>query len=140
MELPDHGHHLVLGDELAQPRHALLRRARIVLDYQLDLAPPEDTAAGVDVLSTHLRSTHDELPGARIPRRRQGCEDTDLHRCLGWSQPSQSSAHQYYHEPHLYPLAHGILSFFPGARTVRVTLPGLSPLTFSRGAPPRSSC
>jgi hypothetical protein len=78
VELTNDRGHLVLRGQLAQPGHALFRRASIVLDHEFDLPPSKDTAARVDILGTHLRTAHNKLPGARIARWRKRGEHTDL--------------------------------------------------------------
>ena len=72
--------------ELAEAGRALLRRAGVVLDDQLDLPPAEDAAARVHVLGAHLGAADDELSGGRVAGRRERREDADLHRLLGQSR------------------------------------------------------
>ena len=83
MELPDHGHDLVLAGQLAQPGRALLGGAGVVLDDELDLAPAEHPALPVDLVRRHLGAPDDELTRGGVAGRRERSQDADLDGALG---------------------------------------------------------
>ena len=82
VELSDHRDDPVLRRELAEPGSALFRRARVVLDDQLDLSAAEHAAPGVDVVGRHLRAPDDELSGGGVAGRRQRRQHADLDGAL----------------------------------------------------------
>ena len=95
VELPDDRDRLVLRRQLAESRRALLRRAGVVLDDELDLPPAEDAAARVHFLRAHLRAARDELSRRRVSGRRERREDTDLHGLLSESRRGQRNHQEY---------------------------------------------